>query len=227
MRTLKSYEQFVNEKITIDLKISVDDEGSVEITTDVPKTEDEPKEKDDTEDDKSDSNLHLHHKGDEKIDFKDFEQTDAGGIEHIEYKDDDKIISKSPLSKKAKNANDRGSKITYKESQDFRKKLIVTTKDGVKIYFIDADHVRVDIDIDYTMGGHAYVYPNYVPEDEVWIDEEMNERNQYSTIVHEITERNEMRNKHLTYSKAHDDASTAELKVRKKLEKERKKEGEE
>ena len=223
MRTLKNYEQFVNEKVKIDLQITIDDEGKVDISTDIPKDEEKPKKE---KEDKTDGELHLIHKGDEKINFKDFEKVDAGGIEKIEYKDNDKIIDKSPLRKEAKEANDRGKKIIYKQSQDFRKKLIATTKDGVKIYLIDADHVRDDIDIDYTMGGHAYVYPNYVPEDEVWIDEEMNKEDQYSTMVHETTERNEMRNRHLKYDKAHDDASAAEIKVRKKLEKERKEEGE-
>jgi hypothetical protein len=217
MKNLKNYTQFVNEKVTIELKISIND-GIVDVSTNEPKENKKDKE------DGEEPNFNMPHKGDEKINFKDFDNIDAGGIENIEYKDDDKIISKSPLSKKAKNANDRGNKITYKESQDFEKKLISTTKDGVKIYLVDADHVRDDIDIDMTMGGHSYVYPNYIPEDEIWIDEEMNKEDRYSTIVHEITERNEMRNRHLEYNKAHDDASAAEIKVRKKLEKERKEE---
>jgi hypothetical protein len=221
MKIIKTYESFVNEELF-----------------GLSKAEKEKKEKKDEKDEElrkekykadSEENQEIYsmfHKGDQKIDFKDFEKLNAGGIEDIEYEDSDKIIEKSPLTKKAKEANDRGKQITYKKSQDFRKKLIVTTKDGVKIYLINADHVRDEIDIDYTMGGHAYVYPNYIPEDEVWIDEEMNKEDQYSTIVHETTERNEMRNRHLDYSKAHDDASAAELKVRKKLEKERKVEGE-
>lgn len=232
MKTLKNYAEFVNERVTIDLKISIDDEGVVDISAEIPKDEEEPKEDKEDKKDKEDKEdgeepgFNMPHRGDQKIDFKDFEKVNAGGVENIEYKDDDKIINKSPLSKKAKLANDRGKKIEYKDSQDFRKKLVATTKDEVKIYLIDADHVRDEIDIDYTMGGHAYVYPNYVPEDEVWIDEEMNKEDQYSTMVHETTERNEMRNRHLQYDKAHDDASAAEIKVRKKLEKERKDEGE-
>ena len=125
----------------------------------------------------------------------------------------------------------RSAKIKLGQATLFTKKnadgaTVFILKDGVKIYLINADHVRDEIDIDYTMGGHAYVYPNYVPEDEVWIDEEMNKEDQYTTMVHETTERKEMRDRHLTYDKAHDDASAAELKVRKKLEKQRKEEGE-
>ena len=221
MKIIKTYDSFVNEELF----------GLSKADKEKKKDKDKKDEKTRKEKDKLDSDdnqeiYSMFHKGDEKINFKDFEKVDAGGIEDIEYKDTDKIIDKSPLTKKAKEANDRGKEIVYKKSQDFRKKLIVTTKDGVKIYLINADHVRDEIDIDYTMGGHAYVYPNYVPEDEVWIDEEMNKEDQYTTMVHETTERKEMRDRHLTYDKAHDDASAAELKVRKKLEKQRKEEGE-
>jgi hypothetical protein len=221
MRIIKTYDSFVNEELFGLSKAEKEKKEKKDEKDKILRTQ-----KFDADREENQEIYSMFHKGDEKINFDDFKKTDAGGIEDIEYEDTYKVIEKSPLTKKAKEANDRGKKITYKESQDFRKKLIVTTKDGVKIYLINADHVRDEIDIDYTMGGHAYVYPNYIPEDEAWIDEEMNKEDQYSTIVHELTERNEMRNRHLDYSTAHDDASKAELKVRKKLEKERKAEGE-
>jgi len=68
-----------------------------------------------------------------------------------------------------------------------------------------------------TMGGHAYVYPKYVPEDEVWADIKMEQVDQFATIVHELVERNLMKNKHITYSKAHEEASRQEKKIRKIL----------
>jgi len=159
-----------------------------------------------------------------KFSFKDFKKWDAGGIEHIQYKDDDKLFNKNPLPTKIKNNNSRGKKITFKQSQDFSKKLIVTTKDGVKIYSVDGTHVRNEkgtgFDIDFTMGGHAYIYPNYIPEDEVWIDEDMDNEDKYTTIIHELIERKEMKNRHIPYNKAHDDASKKEERIRRKIEKE-------
>jgi hypothetical protein len=152
----------------------------------------------------------------EEFDLKEFKDKTGGKIENIKYKDTDKIIDKSPLSDKDKKANKRGKKITYKESQDFDKKLITTTKDKIKIYSVDGTFVRDNFDIDLTMGGHAYIYPNYIPEDEVWIDKDMNDKDKYATIVHELTERNDMKNKNLTYNDAHDIASDAEIKARKK-----------
>lgn len=143
----------------------------------------------------------------------------GGGIERIGYKDNDKIIQKSPLNKKQKEQYDRGKKITFKESRNFKKKLFTTTADNIKVYLIDAEHVRTNIDIDYTMGGHGYIYPNYIPEDEVWIDDRMNELDINATIVHELDERKHMKTYDWNYSKAHDHASKRELVIRKRLEK--------
>ena len=149
------------------------------------------------------------------VDFNQLYNIEGGGICNIQYIDDKNIIEKSPLNKKEKNNNDRGKKITYNETQSFDKKLIITTIDNVDIYLIDAEYVRNNIDIDYTMGGHGYVYPNYIPENEVWIDINMNTEDQFATTIHELVERNLMKNKHMTYSKAHEEASRQEKKIRK------------
>lgn len=151
------------------------------------------------------------------LDFNQLLNVDGGGICNIQYNIDKNLIEQSPLNKKQKENNSRGKNITYDESQSFDKKLFLTMKDGIKIYLIDANYVRKKIDIDYTMGGHAYVYPKYVPEDEVWIDIKMVPSDQFATAVHELVERNLMKNKNITYSKAHDEASRQEKKIRKIL----------
>lgn len=155
-------------------------------------------------------------KDNDKIDYNQLAKINGGGVEDIDYKPKDKLIDKSPLSKKAKKDNGyRGKKITYEESQVFYKKPLISTHDGVHLYLIDAEYVRDNIDIDYTMGGHGYVYPNYIPENEVWIDAEMNKEDQFTTCIHELTERNLMKNKDMNYSDAHEEASNQEHKVRK------------
>ena len=143
----------------------------------------------------------------------------GGGVSNIKYGVNDIIVDKSPETDEEKKEYDRGKKITYRESMAFRKKHIMTTTDGVKIYLVDAEYVRDEIDIDFTMGGNAYRYPDYMPEDEVWIDDEMDEIDIFSTIVHELTERKLMKTSHMSYDKAHDIASSEELKIRKNLEK--------
>lgn len=141
----------------------------------------------------------------------------GGGVENIKYNDSDRLIDKSPIYKREKENNDRGKNITYGESQSFDKKLFLTTVDGIKIYLMDSQYVRDNIDIDFTMGGHGYVYPRYIPEDEVWIDSRMNEVDRYATIVHELVERRYMKTMHWTYSKAHEAASKKEQEIRKRI----------
>ncbi len=204
MKNIKTYEDFLNEELF-----------GLSSKEKYMKT----KKKEQIDKENEDLVKSFHHDISKKFNLKDFNNKNCGGIENIKYNDSDKIIDKSPLSEKAKEANDRGKKITYKQSHDFRKRLVAITKDDVKIYLVNGTHIRDKIDIDLTMGGHAYVYPNYIPENEIWIDEDMDIEDQYTTIVHEMTERNEMRNKHLSYSKAHEDASEKEKKVRKKIEK--------
>lgn len=215
MKKIKNFEQFLNEELfglsTAEKQKKVEDVKNIKQLMD--------------------KQFDITHQENDKLYkiFTDAEHSDidimslinhiGGGIEHIVYDDDDKIIEKSPLNKREKEQYDRGKKITYKESRDFRKKLFTTTVDGIKIYLIDAEHVRTNIDIDYTMGGHGYIYPNYVPEDEVWIDDRMNDLDIKATTVHELDERRHMKTLDWTYSKAHEHASKKELEIRKKLEK--------
>ena len=159
-----------------------------------------------------------------KIDLKILAELKSGGVEKIDYakNKDKKLIDLSPLDKKAKKDNGyRGDKITYAESQVFHKAPFLTTDDDVHIYKIDAEYVRDNIDIDYTMGGHGYVYPNYIPENEVWIEDTMDDEDIFTTAIHELTERREMKTKGVDYSTAHDTASAAEKKFRKELGEER------
>ncbi len=44
-------------------------------------------------------------------------------------------------------------------------------------------------DIDFTAGGHDYVY-EFVPENEVWIDDDIAEAERGYVLVHELHERN-------------------------------------
>ena len=51
--------------------------------------------------------------------------------------------------------------------------------------------VRSAFDIDFTEGGHDYVY-EFVPEKEVWIDDDILEPERRYVLVHELHERNRM-----------------------------------
>jgi hypothetical protein len=63
-------------------------------------------------------------------------------------------------------------------------------------------------DIDLTAGGYDYVY-EFVPENEMWIDDAIVEQEQAYVLLHELHERNQMPSGCL-YSEAHFESSHVE-----------------
>ena len=62
------------------------------------------------------------------------------------------------------------------------------------------------------VGGHDYVY-EFVPENEVWIDDDIEEPERPYVLLHELHERNRMA-KGWTYNKAHAESSRMEYRCR-------------
>jgi len=87
-------------------------------------------------------------------------------------------------------------------------KLWKTLESGVQVWIVDGRLVRSVFDVDFTEGGHDHVY-EFVPHDEVWIDNDLEEVERAYVLLHELHERNLMA-KGWTYSKAHDDSSKIE-----------------
>jgi len=79
---------------------------------------------------------------------------------------------------------------------------------GVAVWIVDGRLVRSVFDDDFTEGGHDYVY-EFVPHDEVWIDNDLEEIERPYVLLHELHERNLMA-KGWPYSKAHEDSSRIE-----------------
>ncbi len=78
----------------------------------------------------------------------------------------------------------------------------------VAVWIVNGRLVRSVFDIDFTEGGHDYVY-EFVPQNEVWIDNDLEEAERPYVLLHELHERNLMA-KGWTYSKAHEDSSKIE-----------------
>ena len=78
----------------------------------------------------------------------------------------------------------------------------------VRVWIVDGKLVRSIFDIDFTEGGHDYVY-EFVPLNEVWIDNDVEETERPYVLVHELHERNLMA-QGWDYSRAHADASQLE-----------------
>lgn len=87
-------------------------------------------------------------------------------------------------------------------------KLWKELESGVSVWIIDGRLVRSVFDIDFTEGGHDHVY-EFVPQNEVWIDNDLEEAERPYVLLHELHERNLMA-KGWTYSKAHEDSSKLE-----------------
>ncbi len=79
---------------------------------------------------------------------------------------------------------------------------------GVSVWIINGRLVRSGFDVDFTEGGHDYVY-EFIPENEVWIDNDLAQEERLYILLHELHERNLMANG-WTYEKAHEDSSKVE-----------------
>ena len=83
---------------------------------------------------------------------------------------------------------------------------------GVHVWFVKGRLVRSLFDVEFTEGGHDYVY-EFVPPNEVWIDDDVHEEERSFVLFHELHERNLMA-KGMDYDTAHDDASKLERRYR-------------
>ena len=79
---------------------------------------------------------------------------------------------------------------------------------GLHVWFVDGRLVRSCYDIEFTEGGHDYVY-EFVPMNEIWIDDDIHEDERGFVLFHELHERNLMA-KGMDYDSAHADSSRLE-----------------
>lgn len=95
-----------------------------------------------------------------------------------------------------------------KDFTKFHRGLLKKTKNGVEIWLVDGRLVRSVLEIGFVQGGHDCVY-NFVPKNEVWIDNDLVVSERPYVILHELYERGLMK-KGLTYPDAHRKASRLE-----------------
>jgi hypothetical protein len=95
---------------------------------------------------------------------------------------------------------------------DVHVRLWKKLESGLSVWIVNGRLVRSAFDIDFTAGGHDYVY-EFVPENEVWIDDDIEEQERGYVLLHELHERNKMAGG-WPYSKAHQDSSRIENRAR-------------
>ena len=85
-------------------------------------------------------------------------------------------------------------------------------ENGIQVWIVNGRLVRSVFDIDFTAGGHDHVY-EFVPQGQVWIDDDIEEKERGFVLVHELHERNRMA-AGMPYSKAHNESSRLEFRCR-------------
>jgi len=86
---------------------------------------------------------------------------------------------------------------------------------GIKIFSVDGYYTRSNIYVDFVLGGHGYVY-DFVPKDEIWIEQLENSKDMIFNLIHELYERYLMKKKDLSYEDAHEKAAKMEERLRHK-----------
>jgi len=90
--------------------------------------------------------------------------------------------------------------------------LLEKTPEGVSIWLVDGKLVRSIFDVEFTEGGHDLIY-DFVPKNEVWIDNDVKEEERKFVILHETYER-ELMKKGMSYPQAHKKAGRIEWQAR-------------
>lgn len=104
----------------------------------------------------------------------------------------------------------RGHKLP--DGIEVHKRLWKVLENGVSVWIVDGRLVRSVFDIDFTAGGHDLVY-EFVPQNEVWIDDAIVETERPYVLLHELHERNLMATG-LHYNEAHAESSRLEYRLR-------------
>jgi hypothetical protein len=98
------------------------------------------------------------------------------------------------------------------DGHDVHERLWKKLESGLSVWIVNGRLVRSVFDIDFTEGGHDYVY-EFVPANEVWIDDAIAEPERPYVLLHELHERNRMAGG-WPYHKAHDESSRVEYRCR-------------
>lgn len=98
------------------------------------------------------------------------------------------------------------------DGKDVHIRLWKKLENDIEVWIVDGRATRSNFDIDFTEGGHDYVY-EFVPENEVWIDNDVQQKERGYVLLHELHERNLMA-EGIPYSKAHIDSSKIEYRCR-------------
>ena len=93
--------------------------------------------------------------------------------------------------------------------------LVENLSNGISVILVNGFLVRSLFYPDFTEGGHHLRY-SFIPYNEIWIDDSLDEEEFPAIILHETTERNLMSESNLPYEEAHKISSRVESEYRQK-----------
>jgi hypothetical protein len=99
-----------------------------------------------------------------------------------------------------------------REATQVHEQFWTKVQNGASVWIVNGRSVRSLFDIDFTEGGHDKVY-KFVPENEVWIDDDVEKEERGYVLLHELHERNLML-QGIKYNKAHAESSRLEYRCR-------------
>ena len=114
-----------------------------------------------------------------------------------------------------KKRKSESSDLSESELEKIRVDFAGKVLDSYKIFEVNGDYIRTKVDIDFVSGGNPARYA-YIPDGEIWIDENLHPNDFAATVIHEFSECTIMKYKGKSYDHAHDKASAIELSFRKK-----------
>ena len=84
-------------------------------------------------------------------------------------------------------------KKSHKENviKRIHKKLLKKYSNKINVWVVKGDLVRSMFFIDFTEGGHDMVY-SFIPKNEIWLDDDLSEKEMKFILLHEMHERNLM-----------------------------------
>lgn len=154
-----------------------------------------------------------------QIPIEEWEKAKAQGIpfeEFVASYGGHKVGEEHPIDKTAPSIDAKPTML----KQGLDKELVAKySSPNTRVYLVNGQYVRDNLDQDYTQGGHWKVYPEFIPKGEVWIDRALDtDEDRKATLLHEIVEMGAMgesRGKDTVYENAHNNiANPAEAKGR-------------
>ena len=102
----------------------------------------------------------------------------------------------------------------FKEQNQLEKSFLCNYK-GFDVYTVNGDYVKISYSMEFVEGGNFKVY-DFVPENEIWIDNKIDKEDRIPILIHEYVEVIHML-KGMDYDSAHNKANQEEKKYREKI----------